>query len=1237
MIKQLKLLLFALFIGSSAIVNAQCVPFDTLLETQADVDDFVSNYSNCAIISHNLIIGSNSGDAINDPIVDISELSFITTVEKNLTIQYTELTNLNGLQNLTAVGESFNIQYMEHLTALDGLDGLTSIGANTTNGNLLIYYNPVLTDLIALQNLNTMNNGTVSVQYCDTITSLIGLENIEGASISYIVVRYNPQLTNCSIQSLCEALNLGVPTHNIKDNAIGCNNDMQIVAGCSGYSGCPTENITLETQTDVDYFLAAYQNCTSIEVTNEIKLYIGGSNVNNDFVNDISGFSQFTNMELDNFLLRGTHLTNLEGLQGLTVSNRGISISSNPNLTSLTGLDNLNAINPESTANFAQIDIAMNPMLSNINSLSNLSTADNLYIDIYDNDALVSLSGLDNIDATNIENYSLSDNDNLSICNVNSLCNAIANGVDVTVENNAPGCNNITEVSVTCGTDECPPGDVILASQAEVDAFVVLYPDCTSISGALTINGTDITNLTGLANIQYVLGDVIIQNTQLTSLNDLSLIGVNGQFEINGNTQLATIAALSNITSLGSLRIVNNDNLISLNGLENIESINTDATAIIGLEINGNNSLTDITALETLATLNGSELIIDNNTALTTLSGLDAIWANTISNLSIQNNSSLSNASTTSICIYLNNSFPATISGNASGAATIAEVEANCNLPECPEGDVTFETQNELDYFLIQYPNCTQIDGDLTLTRLQNNEDFSSLSNITEITGWLNISYIDHTNLSGLENLRTIAKGLDVSDCDNLINLQGLNGLTALGTSPDNYLGFIIMRNSSLQNFGGLEGLTTLNGDIDVQIKDNPALINLQGLNNLTSIITPISSIGSISRTFSISNNENLTSLDGLNSLQTIVINFRLEDLPSLASVSALSSLTSIAGDVYFQECDALTSFSGLENLTYIDGDLFIRSNDLLGSLDGLENLQSIEAFQLTNNSSITNIQALNNLTTITNEELYNSLDIEQNPSLESLDGLEGLTTIGNLEIKNNISLISIEGLQNVTDVGVGIVIYDNVNLTTLTGLNNVQRLRQSPYVNGMVNLYFANNALTNLEALSNLTDPNYVALGIVDEQNLTSLSGLENMNPEQIGIVVIQNNSQLSTCEVESICGYLASNPDPSLYIIENNAPGCDTEIEVIDACTLSVDEVDLETSVISFYPNPTEDDLYIDIKGDIEVKNITIYNSMGQLVRTFNGSHKLMNVSKMDSGVYFVKVNTINGEIYTQKIIKK
>ncbi|SFZ94336.1 Por secretion system C-terminal sorting domain-containing protein [Flaviramulus basaltis] len=1271
MIKKLQCVFLFLFIGTGITTQAQCLFSDTTLETQADVNEFVSLYSDCSTMNYNLTIGSNSAQGTADPVTDISGLSFITTIEDGLTIQYTGLTSLNGLQNLTSVGESFNIYYNDSLTSLNGLQGLTAIGTNTSiaNSALGIFTNPVLTDLTALQNLTTLNEGTISVQYSDALTSLNGLENIEASSIRSIVIRYNPQLTNCSAQSLCEALNIGVSGNiNITDNDAGCDNELQVVGSCGGYSGCPTENIALETQADVDGFVAAYPNCPSIEAASLFRLYISGQYVDDDFITDLSGLSQFTNLELDNLTIQYTDLTSLDGLQGVISANR-INILNNPNLTSLDGLqgltsvnkeliisynpslltfsgiDNLTSINAEGTNSSALLDMEYNPLLLELDALSNLQTVNNLTIWVVANDVLSSMAGLNNIDANGIVTYGIGFCNNLAVCNVQSFCDVIPvleENVTLFAVDNAPGCNSITEVSAACNTDLCPPGDVILTSQAEVDAFGATYPNCTSISGALAINGTDIINLSGLANIHYLSGDVIIQNTQLTSLNDLAINGINGSIEISGNTQLTSIAtALStNIASLkGNLSIVNNDALTSLSGLENIKNINTSAAVTAGLTISDNDNLTDMTALSALETLNGSELIIDNNAALTTLSGLDNVFANTISNLSIQNNSNLTNASATSICIYLNNSFPATISGNATGAATSIEILNNCNLPDCPpSGDFVFD-RVMLDYFKIQYPNCTELDGNVVFSNLNDaGGDLSGLDNITSIIGDLYInSNMGYSSLAGLENLNSIGGDFEIVGCESITNLQGLNGLISVGTSGAENITFRITKNDNLQNLSGLEGLTTLIGNINITISFNPALTSLQGLNNVTTIITTPSSFG-LDDYFIINDNENLASLEGLNSLQTLYSHLRFQNLPALADISALSNLVSITGDVNFQNCDALTTFNGLENLNFIYGDLFIVNNNALQNLNGLNNLQTVYALELSVNSALTNIQALSSLTTITEEDLmYSQLNITGNPLLQSLDGLEGLTSLGDLWIDSNVSLTSIEGLQNVTDIGVGIVIVNNINLTSLTGLNNLQRLHQSPYIGSTVNLYFGNNALTSLAPLSNLTDPVFISLGIVNEQGLTSLSGLDNLNPEHIITALIQNNSQLSTCEVESICGYLASNPDPNYYLIENNATGCNTEIEVIDACaTLSIDEADLETSVISFYPNPTQDDLYMDVKGNIEVKNITIYNIMGQLVRTLNGSHELINVSKMDSGVYFVKVNTKTGEVYTQKIIK-
>lgn len=1247
MIKNLQFVLLALFLGASITAKAQCLFSDTTLETQADVDAFVSLYSDCATMNYNLTIGTNSTQAAADPVTDISGLSFITTVEKGLTIQYTDLTSLNGLQNITSIGESFAIQYNDNLTSLNGLQGLTAIGTNTSiaNSALLIYTNPVLTDLTALQNLTSLNEGTISVQYSDALNSLNGLENIDGATIRHITIRYNTQLTNCSVQGLCEALNLGVLVNiNIYDNAGGCDSEIQVVAGCGGYESCPTENIVLETQADVDGFVLAYQNCTTISESANINLWLYGLNVESDFITDISGFSQFTNMQFTEILITETELTNLDGLQGVT-SAGAIEITYNSNLTSLDGLqgvnntneliieNNPNLVSIEGLINLEQLNLIgatstvlrlrYNDVLTNLNGLQNLQSVNGGRITFQYNNSLVDISALDNVDVTALDRYTIRYNTSLALCNVQSVCNYLALGtenIDLRIAENAPGCYDVTEVSVACSTDLCPSGDVTLTSQAELDAFGATYPNCSSIGGVLTVNGSDVINLNGIANIHYA-GGLVIQNTQLTTLDDITINGLNGNVEISGNTQLTSIAAFSSIASLGgSISIINNDALTSLSGLENIENINTDAMATIGLEISDNDNLTDITALSALETLNGSELIIDNNAVLTTLSGLDNVFANTISNLSIQNNNSLISASVASVCIYLNNSFPATISGNATGADTSTEVLNNCNLPDCPPpGDFVFDRET-LDYFKIQYPNCTELDGNVVFSNLNDvGGDLSGLDNITSITGTLRInSNMGYSSLTGLENLTSIGESFLLHDCDNLINLQGLNGLTSVGTSGADYIDLYIHGNENLQNLSGLEGLTTLIGNIDINITNNPALTSLEGLNNVTSIITTPSIFG-IDDTFNIVNNENLTSLEGLNSLQTLYSHLNLRDLPALADVSALSNLVSITGDVIFQNCDALTTFSGLENLNSINGNLFIRYNDALQNLNSLNSLQTVSILEVYNNTSLTSIQGLGSLTSVDN------ISIIGNTVLPSLDGLEGLTAFSLGNFQNNISLTSIEGLQNIT-TAYSAVFTDNINLTSLAGLNNLQAVYQ---------IYFENNNIASLEPLSNLTIAEVI--GIVNENNMTSLSGLENIDPEIIYILAIYNNDLLSTCAVESICGYLALDPDEDYYLIDNNTGDCLTEAEVIDACAaLSIDEADLATSVISFYPNPTQDDLYMDVKGNIEVQNITIYNITGQLVKTLKGSHELINIATLAKGLYFVKVNATNGTVYTQKVVK-
>jgi hypothetical protein len=77
---------------------------------------------------------------------------------------------------------------------------------------------------------------------------------------------------------------------------------------------------------------------------------------------------------------------------------------------------------------------------------------------------------------------------------------------------------------------------------------------------------------------------------------------------------------------------------------------------------------------------------------------------------------------------------------------------------------------------------------------------------------------------------------------------------------------------------------------------------------------------------------------------------------------------------------------------------------------------------------------------------------------------------------------------------------------------------------------------------------------------------------------------------------------------------------------------------SALSVYPNPTGDQLFVTAEENIEA--VTIYNVLGAMVcdeqNVMNNEQFTMNVSDLNSGVYFVKVRTANTES-VRRIVKK
>lgn len=96
--------------------------------------------------------------------------------------------------------------------------------------------------------------------------------------------------------------------------------------------------------------------------------------------------------------------------------------------------------------------ILSNDSLTSIEALQDLISVGNSVISISGNSELSSLSGLDNIDPNSIFALELVSSQNLSICEVASICDFIANAPPeyVNIGNNATGCNNATEVEDAC-------------------------------------------------------------------------------------------------------------------------------------------------------------------------------------------------------------------------------------------------------------------------------------------------------------------------------------------------------------------------------------------------------------------------------------------------------------------------------------------------------------------------------------------------------------------------------------------------------------------------------------------------------------------------------------------------------------------------------------------------------------------------------------------------------------------
>ncbi|MRH99859.1 T9SS type A sorting domain-containing protein [Kriegella sp. EG-1] len=542
------------------------------------------------------------------------------------------------------------------------------------------------------------------------------------------------------------------------------------------FGQCPTMEIIINNQQDIDSFAANYPNCT--ELTNNLVLQGAG-------ITNLNGLSQITeisgNLVIGGFNV-GTSLTNLIGLDNLETITGKLDINRNANLETLTGLSKLTVVG--STQIGSGISISLNPSLLNLNGLNSLNRVNNSF-NILNNTSLLNIEALSNLTTLLLGNF-----------------------LSLTIQ-----------------------GNNALASLNGLEGL-------TTINGGLVISGNSLVNLTGLENLITITQRLTITNCDsllnFQGLNSLQSIGA--EFQLETNSSLVNFQGLEALNSIaGNFRIAHNSELLNFNGYQNLSLINGDFTVFnneklddfTGLgnlvtingnvEIRSNQLLQDFSGLSSLSTIS-QELQIRDNPSLQNLIGLESLESIGLDlqiniNPSLLNLNGLDNLKTVSRHLEISQN------------ATLTEIKALKNL-ETISGDLSVN-QNPLLLNLLGLEKITEIGRHMYIGFNTSLINLNGLDNLESILSSSNIN--NNTKLKSLDGLSSL-KSVNAFEFE-LLNNTELTNINALENLSQIKGDLILQNNDSLVDFSGLESLNYIEGTLS--IKDNEKLESLSGIQNI--------------------------------------------------------------------------------------------------------------------------------------------------------------------------------------------------------------------------------------------------------------------------------------------------------------------------------------------------------------------------------------------------------------------
>ncbi|MEF3079478.1 T9SS type B sorting domain-containing protein [Winogradskyella poriferorum] len=350
---------------------------------------------------------------------------------------------------------------------------------------------------------------------------------------------------------------------------------------------------------------------------------------------------------------------------------------------------------------------------------------------------------------------------------------------------------------------QCPSGDVILESQAQMNDFTTNFPNCVNIEGDLII-GFGVTDISNLPPVQTVGGSLRISSPNINSIavfDNLESVGVD--LQIFDTSELTEIIGFDALMTVGGDLVIE-DNNIGVTGLERIEGFSNLTNISGNLNIDSNLVLTEVIGFENLNFI-GRSLAFNNHNSLALIPEFNSL--NTIGNS----------------LFFTSNDVLESVSGFSS-LETIGE------LADQVDNRVFYVWNNTNLISLTGFENLEIIDGfiDFSGLNLSVITDFPSL---TTVNDGFEISNTSLETLSGFNSLTNIGDWFILTGNNSLIDLNGFNSLTQIGGVVQ------IITNDSLESIIGFNQLTIVGGLFQINV--NPSLTSLDGLESLIQVAGP--------------------------------------------------------------------------------------------------------------------------------------------------------------------------------------------------------------------------------------------------------------------------------------------------------------------------------------------------------------------------------------------------------------